>query len=125
MKRRAFTLIELLVRWIAIIAILAAILFPVFAKARRRRGSRRARPNMKQLGCRRAYVLGLGRRQPALPAWPVTPFTHPANGATVDVVYALTAFQPYVKSWKMLRLPLDEPRDRAPTPRPAAWRTTA
>ena len=48
-KKRAFTLIELLVV-IAIIAILSAILFPVFAKAREKARQASCSSNLKQLG---------------------------------------------------------------------------
>lgn len=48
-KANAFTLIELLVGS-AIIAILAAILFPVFAQAREKARSASCLSNMKQLG---------------------------------------------------------------------------
>jgi prepilin-type N-terminal cleavage/methylation domain-containing protein/prepilin-type processing-associated H-X9-DG protein len=47
--RRAFTLIELLVV-VAIIAILAAVLFPVFAKARKRARVVHCISNLKQIG---------------------------------------------------------------------------
>src|SRR5258707_10293439 len=49
MGRRAFTLIELLLV-IAIIAILAAILFPVFAQARDKARQASCLSNMKQIG---------------------------------------------------------------------------
>ena len=48
-KNRAFTLIEILVV-IAIIAILAAILFPVFARARENARRASCQSNMKQIG---------------------------------------------------------------------------
>lgn len=49
MKRRAFTLIELLVT-ISIISVLAAILFPVFARARENARRASCMSNMKQIG---------------------------------------------------------------------------
>lgn len=49
LRRRGFTLIEVLVV-IAIIAILAALLFPVFAKARGQARASVCRSNLKQLG---------------------------------------------------------------------------
>lgn len=48
-RRSGFTLIELLVL-IAIIAILAAILFPVFAQARESARKRACLSNMRQIG---------------------------------------------------------------------------
>ncbi|RYZ80426.1 MAG: DUF1559 domain-containing protein, partial [Proteobacteria bacterium] len=49
MPRSAFTLIELLVV-VAIIALLAAILFPAFARARENARKASCMSNMKQLG---------------------------------------------------------------------------
>jgi prepilin-type N-terminal cleavage/methylation domain-containing protein/prepilin-type processing-associated H-X9-DG protein len=49
MKRRGFTLIELLVV-VAIIAILAAILFPVFAQAREKARQTTCQSNLQQIG---------------------------------------------------------------------------
>mgnify|MGYP001548207113 CR=1 FL=1 len=48
MKRRAFTLIEMLVV-VAIIAVLAAILFPVFARARENARRASCQSNLKQI----------------------------------------------------------------------------
>ena len=55
-QRRGFTLIELLVV-VAIIATLAAILFPVFAKARDKARQSTCQSNLKQIGLAiQAYV---------------------------------------------------------------------
>ena len=49
MKRNAFTLVELLIS-IAIIAVLAALIFPVFASARQKAKHRVCQSNQKQIG---------------------------------------------------------------------------
>jgi prepilin-type N-terminal cleavage/methylation domain-containing protein len=64
--RAAFTLIELLVV-ISIIAVLAGILFPVFAKARDRARQSRSLSNLRQLGAAiQAYASDYDDR---LPGW--------------------------------------------------------
>src|SRR2546425_2173714 len=69
-RRRAFTLIELLVA-IAIIAILAAILFPVFAQARESARTASCLSNVKQLGLAvMQYVQDYDERYPT-PMYPL------------------------------------------------------
>ena len=65
-SRSAFTLIELLVM-IAIIAILAAILFPVFAQARAKARQTACLSNMKQMGT--AMMMYAQDYDEGLPAW--------------------------------------------------------
>jgi len=63
--RRAFTLIELLVV-VAVIAALAAILFPVFARARERARQTHCANNLRQLGVAiRLYMDDWGNKYPA------------------------------------------------------------
>jgi prepilin-type N-terminal cleavage/methylation domain-containing protein/prepilin-type processing-associated H-X9-DG protein len=74
MKKKGFTLIELLVV-VAIISLLAAILFPVFARARENARRASCASNLKQLGIAlRMYVQDndqwLPRRQYPLSAYP-------------------------------------------------------
>lgn len=91
-KRKAFTLIELLVT-IAIIAILAAILFPVFARARENARRANCMSNEKQ------QALGLlmyaqdydGR---LMTSWSYTP-----------ALPWHTLLQPYVRSYQIFRCP--------------------
>ena len=63
MKRHGFTLIEILVV-IAIIALLAAIIFPVFSLARERGRSAACQSNLKQLGAAMAMYIGDNERYP-------------------------------------------------------------
>lgn len=65
--RSAFTLIELLVV-MAVIAIVAAILFPVFAQAREKARQATCTSNMKQLG----QVMTMSHPRPAAIPCPVT-----------------------------------------------------
>lgn len=65
MKRSGFSLIEILVV-MAIIAVLAAILFPVFARAKTAAGDARSISNAKQLGD--AFLLYLGDSDDVIPS---------------------------------------------------------
>jgi len=98
-RQSAFTLIELLVV-VAIIAILAAILFPVFARARE--NSRRAtcQSNLKQMG------LGLLQYSQdfdeTFPAYDLNNAF--SNGK--DVIW-IDGVQPYVKNYQIFNCPSD------------------
>lgn len=68
-RRAGFTLIELLIV-IAIIAILAAILFPVFARAREKARQTSCQSNLKQVGSGLSmYVMDYDSLYPASPFW--------------------------------------------------------
>src|SRR5437868_5716587 len=86
-RYRAFTLIELLVA-IAIIAILAAILFPVFAQAREKARAIACMSNAKQLGTA-AYMYIQDYDEQIVPA---------TNYATDPPTIWSTVLQPYVKN---------------------------
>jgi len=95
-RRAAFTLLEMLVV-IAVISILAALLFPVFARARDNGRRASCQSNLKQLGLAIAqynsdydekYPMGLGADWND--GWP-------------------TAIEPYVKSVAVFRCPSDNP----------------
>src|SRR5579859_1170301 len=94
--RKGFTLIELPI-FIAIIAILAAILFPVFAQAREKARQTSCLSNSKQLGLGIAmYVQDYDERMPGLEwAWQSAQFTWPQM------------VQPYIKNWNLFRCPSD------------------
>jgi prepilin-type N-terminal cleavage/methylation domain-containing protein/prepilin-type processing-associated H-X9-DG protein len=96
MKRQGFTLIELLAV-IAMIALLAALLFPVLAQARRRARQSACLSHLRQLAA--AHLMYLQDHDDVLPAWR---FAGPAGGAGPPwpVFYA-----PYLRSRDLLRDP--------------------
>lgn len=93
--RSAFTLIELLVV-VAIIAILAAILFPVFGRARENARRTSCLSNLKQAG--------LGLMQYTQDYDESMPFIQLGSG---PVTYWMDAIQPYTKSYQIWRCPSD------------------
>jgi prepilin-type N-terminal cleavage/methylation domain-containing protein/prepilin-type processing-associated H-X9-DG protein len=101
-RRAAFTLIELLVV-VAIIAILAAILFPVFAQARAKARAINALSNSRQIGIGiQMYVQDWDE------ALPLTSHARPAGWKYGDPDPSwLDGIQPYVKSRILHRLPDD------------------
>jgi len=118
--RRAFTLIELLVV-IAIIAILEAILFPVFAQAREKARQTVCLSNCKQIGTGVAmYTQDYDEILPAT-GWQ-GPCTLASTGVMADAnvntgYYAFPiAVQPYVKNYGVFRCPDD--------PNPGGWGKT-
>lgn len=96
-RKEAFTLIELLVV-IAIIAILTAILFPVFARARENARRASCQSNLKQIGLGlMQYVHDSDDRLPPYNGGPTTSGEHN--------LYYNEAIQPYVKSRQAFQCP--------------------
>lgn len=89
-QRKAFTLIELLVV-VSIISILAAILFPVFARARENARRSSCMSNEKQIG--------LGLLQYTQDYDDRLPIYHADKDVWTNHV------QPYIKSWQLFRCP--------------------
>src|SRR4051794_36230743 len=119
MKRRgAFTLIELLVV-IAIIAILAAILSPVFAQARDKARSATCVSNLKQIGTAiTLYIQDYDEIMPGAAAPPqdwtpysgttyIQPPLSNGNPAATSPRWAMwtNLLQPYIKNWNVFRCP--------------------
>jgi prepilin-type N-terminal cleavage/methylation domain-containing protein/prepilin-type processing-associated H-X9-DG protein len=97
---RGFTLIELLIV-ISIIAILAAILFPVFARARENARRSSCQSNLKQIGL--ALLQYVGDYDDSMPRsfYGTAVDTTPTNYKWMDAV------QPYVKSTQVFVCPSD------------------
>jgi prepilin-type N-terminal cleavage/methylation domain-containing protein/prepilin-type processing-associated H-X9-DG protein len=109
MKKRGFTLIELLVV-IAIIAILAAILMPVFAQAREKARQASCMSNMKQVGL--ALMMYTQDYDELFPvAFPLAP---PVNGGNVDRIPYDIQLVPYIKNDQCFTCPSDaQPRSNS------------
>ncbi len=108
MRKSAFTLIELLVV-VAIISILAAILFPVFSSARARARQTTCTNNLKQIGMGlMQYIQDYDETMPWSYYGPATP-TNPAIAPSDATTYYkwMDAIYPYVKSEQVFDCPDD------------------
>ena len=96
-NRLGFTLIKLLIV-IAVIVILAAILFPVFARARENARRASCQSNMKQIGLGvMQYTQDYDEKYPLR--------DHGGAGAARDATSPWAQIQPYVKSTQILKCP--------------------
>lgn len=108
-RSRGFTLIELLVV-ISIIAILAAILFPVFAQVREAARATSCLSNQKQIG--NGLLMYLQDYEEVTPpadygtAPPNSEFAFQTPGGARALTWA-DVFQPYIKSLKVFKCPSD------------------
>lgn len=101
MKRKGFTLIELLVV-VAIIALLAAILFPVFARARENARRSSCQSNLKQVGLGVIqYVQDHDERYPL--------YYYAENSTNL---YWYNFIEPYTKSTQIYRCPSSPHRNK-------------
>lgn len=104
-KVQGFTLIELLVV-VAIISLLAAILFPVFARAREQARKAACMSNLKQIGLAiNMYVQDYDETYPAAYMGYLGPNLDWYGNATNDQVMWYTVLQPYVKNRQVFVCP--------------------
>lgn len=104
MRRRAFTLTEVLVV-VAILAILAAILFPVFRRARLSAYQASCTSNLRQASAALNLYMDASDGKYPMTAWPSPPY-HPARA-----VAPITG-GPGTPATGILRCPLDQPGGR-------------
>jgi prepilin-type N-terminal cleavage/methylation domain-containing protein/prepilin-type processing-associated H-X9-DG protein len=100
--RRGFTLVEMLVV-IAIIAILAGILFPVFSRARAKARQTNCASNMQQVGT--AIAMYAHDNAELLPAWAFGNIANNDNGPAQGGYTWDYVIQPYLKSTAVLHCP--------------------
>jgi prepilin-type N-terminal cleavage/methylation domain-containing protein/prepilin-type processing-associated H-X9-DG protein len=102
-QREAFTLIELLVV-IVIISILAAILFPVFARARENARRASCMSNLKQIGLAiMQYTQDYDEKFPI--AWRTKSIKLPYNNFTSSYVTWVDQIYPYVNNLQVFQCP--------------------
>lgn len=106
--KRGFTLIELLVV-VAIISLLAAILFPVFARARENARRSSCLSNLKQMGLgMMQYTQDYDERMPSgylTNSDGVPEFTYPNGTGHTRTQPWYFAIYPYVKNWQIFNCP--------------------
>lgn len=121
-RAHGFTLIELLIV-IAIIALLAAILFPAFSRARENARRSSCQSNMKQIGVgmlqySQDYDERLTPFIVSTTTTSVVPSDEQNSVSTVDQGYVWhTLLQPYVKSYQIFRYPSQANTTQAETSR--------
>lgn len=123
-KLRGFTLIELLIV-IAVIAIIAAILFPVFGRARENARRSSCASNLKQIGLGLIqYSQDYDERYPAQKSTLgtdgqyqiVVDYSNPAVYNTANGQNWVASIEPYVKSWQFYKCPTAQPYTLIDTP---------
>ena len=110
---RAFTLIELLVV-VAVVSLLAAILFPVFGRARENARRSTCQSNLKQIGLGLLqYAQDYDEKMPCQSvdapggSYPAATTPYPYSAPAVGTWYSnwLYSVYPYTKSWQVLTCP--------------------